>query len=479
MPAEQGNDAERFAAALDQGRVPGSADAELLENLEIVAMLRSRGAEYAPHPDAKARAKARLMAVLAAEHGDGGPQIPPPSAHEQTAPLGRLVTPGFPTSEQPATPPRHDIEASAVTAQMSALTDEPRDTDAEDAGGTDPIRHSAGSHVPAATRAGRRSGRHTMPSRPSRSAGSRRPSRPGLRRRTLVVAAAALVVMLGLGGTSVFASRDALPGDNLYAVKRATETAGLALTFDEQSKARRHLELAATRLDEAQKLAAAKEPSQAELITNAIHDFDAATGEGSRILLADDEATAQPAQLDDLRSWATEQSSRLTELKSSAPVPAANESLEFLQRLLGRAKALEARSDCTEITSGVVDDLGPLPAEGVCSPRAAGSGQEDPTSTGKDDEGSTSKRSPKSSTTPDESDATTPSDDEEPGLLPDLGDTGLGADGGEDGESGEPTTGPPSSGGSQVHIPLPLPLPPIVIPQMLPGQPGITIGGAN
>ncbi|WP_232660661.1 DUF5667 domain-containing protein [Pseudonocardia sp. TRM90224] len=477
MPAEQGNDAERFAAALDLGRVPGSADAELLENLEIVAMLRSRAAEYAPHPDAKARAKARLMAVLAAEQGDGGPQIPPPSAHEQTAPLGRLVTSGFPTSEQPTTPPRHDIEASAVTAQMSALTDEPPASDTADDDGTDPIGHSAGSYAPASTRAGRRSGRHTMPSRPSRSAGSRRPSRGGLRRRTFVVAAAALVVMLGLGGTGVFASRDALPGDNLYAVKRAAETAGLALTFDEQSKARRHLELAATRLDEAQKLAAAKEPAQAELITNAIHDFDTATGEGSRILLADDEATAQPAQLDDLRSWATEQSNRLTELNTSAPVPAASDSLEFLQRLLGRTKALEARSDCTEITSGVVDDLGPLPAEGVCSPRPDSADQGDGTTSGNGDEKSSSKRSPKSSTTPEDTDSTTPSDEEEPGLLPDLGD--LGGQGGEDGGSEEPTTGPPSSGGSQVHIPLPLPLPPIVLPPLLPNQPGITIGGAN
>ena len=67
MPAGQGKDAERFAAAVES-RTPlvSADDAELARDLEILAMLRSRGAAYAPDSETKARAKQRLMAVLAA-----------------------------------------------------------------------------------------------------------------------------------------------------------------------------------------------------------------------------------------------------------------------------------------------------------------------------------------------------------------------------------------------------------------------------
>ena len=72
-----GGDAERLAAAIEQGTPPRSVgDAELARDLEIVAMLRSRSAAFDPHPGDRARAKQRLMAALA-QSGDGSG---PPSA---------------------------------------------------------------------------------------------------------------------------------------------------------------------------------------------------------------------------------------------------------------------------------------------------------------------------------------------------------------------------------------------------------------
>ena len=109
MPAGQGKDAERFAAAVDSGTPLGATDdADLARELEIVAMLRSRGTEFAPDAETKARAKQRLMAVLAAEQG--GPRqapraVPTQAEAELTAPLGRLVE-------------RTDVDPAAETARV-------------------------------------------------------------------------------------------------------------------------------------------------------------------------------------------------------------------------------------------------------------------------------------------------------------------------------------------------------------------------
>src|SRR5688572_10646548 len=112
MPAGQGKDAERFAAAVEQGTPPGYAgDDDLARELEIVAMLRSSGAAFAPDPDAKARAKQRLMAMFAEEQGEqrqGAPRrpVPPPTEAETTAPMAVVLQPSFPC-------PRTEIDAAA------------------------------------------------------------------------------------------------------------------------------------------------------------------------------------------------------------------------------------------------------------------------------------------------------------------------------------------------------------------------------
>lgn len=505
MPAEQGNDAERFAAAVDTGRTPYPADAELLRDLEIVAMLRSRTAAYAPDLDAKARTKQRLAAMLAAEQSNPGIRPPAPSMHRTrdqqteapTAPLGRLLAQSFASQGD---------DSTSVTTQMPAVTAEHGGdgahfadcSDSRDAAGaaevasdfepsakgTDP----GGDGTTTIVRSGRR-GRHTMPSRPGRFAGSRRPERPSLRRRAMLVGAAAMVFMVTLAGGGIFASRNALPGDSLYGVKRAAESAGIALVFDDAAKARRHLELASNRLDEIERMAHAGGPASADpaLYRSAIQDFDTATGAGSRILLANTDTTG-PAALGDLKSWAATQAARLSSVRSDLPAPAAagaDDSIELLDRLRGRAEALESRSDCTEVTSGAVDDLGSLPAEGTCAPKPV-----DPTSKpgraqggpARADGGTTSSGTGSDSaggaTSSGSGSATTEGQSATGGLLPGLNapDLGLPNRLGSAAETGRPSTSStPTKSGDQIRLPLPL-LPPITLPPLLPGQPGITIG---
>lgn len=75
------------------------------------------------------------------------------------------------------------------------------------------------------------------------------------RSRFLVALAAAVVLMFALAGMSLLLSRDALPGDTLYGIKRTAEAASLGLTFGDESKALKHLEFANARIGEMETLA--------------------------------------------------------------------------------------------------------------------------------------------------------------------------------------------------------------------------------
>jgi Domain of unknown function (DUF5667) len=463
MPAGQGKDAERFAAAVESRAPLGAADdADLARELEIVAMLRSRGAAFAPDAETKARAKQRLMAVLAAEQGGPRPAprpaAAPPAAAELTAPLGRLVE-------------REDVDATAETTLLEPVT---AGLSADDAGtdsGNDAETDSDTAVEPIplhGDRAGRR-GRHSLGNRRTRSA--RRTAAAGLRRRVVLVGSAAAAAMLAIAGGGVLASGDALPGDALYPVKRVAESAGLALTFDDASRAHRQLEIAATRLSEVEQLTRDRQAQPApEVFTAAMDDFDAATDEGSRLLLAATESDQASTATDDLRTWAAEQSERLTELEPELPAAAdANTSKQLLERLLGQTGKLEAGTACDE---------GDCASRDTADKRAPESDvTEDATST-RDEDSADASETDEPSRTPAET-----GDREEPRLLPDLVPDANREDRGEPTTSREDedstSTSEPDSGdegdGGNVAVPLPL-LPPVTLPPLLPGMPGITIG---
>ncbi|HWO62111.1 MAG TPA: DUF5667 domain-containing protein, partial [Umezawaea sp.] len=196
------------------------------------------------------------------------------------------------------------------------------------------------------------------------------PRRSSARGRLAVAAAAALCLVLSLAGMSLLLSRDALPGDALYGMKRTAESASLGFTFGDESKALKRLEFATARLAELETLVdkyGTDGPLGAYL--TALTDFDADAAAGSRELAVIG-ANSDERVLGTLDEWARAQSARLTDLRARLPEAAVTRSaasLGLLTRISQRATDLRARTGCSPVTSGTADDIGPLPATSPCS----------------------------------------------------------------------------------------------------------------
>lgn len=279
--------------------------------------------------------------------------------------------------------------------------------------------------------------------------------RVGARARLAVAAAAVLCLLMSLGGMSVLLSRDALPGDPLYGVKRTTEGASLGLTFDDESRALKHLEFAASRVTEMETLADRASDSSAQL--TALTDLDTDAVEGARQLTTyatASDRTALPA----LRDWALGQYEKLGTLRPRLPEDAgrhADTTMWLLASIAQRAHDLTARIGCASVTSGSSDTLGPLPARDECSTVV-----QDPTE-------SASRRPSPVQPTPSGQPAQTGS--AAPSALP----TQSVLPGTQAPPTSQPgSTTPPASGKPEIRIPLPLPLPSISLPLL----PGISFG---
>ena len=193
------------------------------------------------------------------------------------------------------------------------------------------------------------------------------------RPRTADLVAAALFLFMVLSGLTLVLSRDALPGDALYGLKRAGESTSLGLTFDDQARAQKHLEFATNRVNELGELAAKGGADDAAYRT-AVEDFgtDVRAGVAELTALATGDGGAQ--QLSDLRLWARNQEARLAEQQKDVTPGAAaavKDARGLLGKVLQRSTDLVARMNCYEITTGTSDDLGLLPAQGECTKRPA------------------------------------------------------------------------------------------------------------
>jgi len=434
---------ERFAEAVELGR-PSSTpadDPDLARDLEIAGMLRALGPGLSPSADAKARMRARVMSALAVDgppSSGGGIAVGRHDEGAAGAPTEVLpiVAPAPPESVEP-TPLRAVPAAAEATEAGTAVLAEPDLTRA--------VRP-------------RRRRRHALPSRPAA-----RPGTPSLARRVVTVGMAAALAVLAIAGGSVFASRDAVPGDALYGIKRAAEAAGGIFAGGAAARGQHDLDLAATRLDEIERMArdGATDPAA---YASAFQEFDNATRAGTRQVLAGADPDRSAG---DLARWATQQTARLSALRASLPSASqsdADDALRLLDRVHDRAVAVAARSGCAQVTANATDDLGPLPAQGPCT--------------------ATRQATPGGSTPTDRARAVAPttaqgggqaqeSDGSDPALVP--------ADqAGSDGQNRAATTPANSSESSSddqrsVNAPLPLPVP-ITVPPLLPGKPGGLLG---
>lgn len=311
--------------------------------------------------------------------------------------------------------------------------------------------------------------------RPHKAKPSRPANRPAarggsVRGRFLVAGAAVFCMLLVFSGLSLLLARDSLPGDSLYRFKQLAERASLGLTFNSHDRAVKHLDYAATRVNEIQQLAGDRlwVPANYWL---ALDDMDANARDGARALIQLG-TEADGASLGVLRRWVNVEITQLAGLNSELPDQVrgrADESARLLDRIGDRVQELQARLHCQAITTGATDQIGLLPASGNCALPPSAAQQTPPsgpiaaTTPGK--KAKHGKRSSDRADSPDRSATPTL-----PGasLLPLPGDeswTGGSARG-----DSPPSSGAPPS--KSVRVPLPLPVKPL--PPLLPGLPGIS-----
>lgn len=362
----------------------------------VVRVLRSLEPLTGPTAGERQRIRDRILLALDADdakeparRAEALATAEPDAAQATDAPEGEEERPASPKRSQPPTPRRERPTAS--TSRRRTL---PPTTDADQAATPAPERPDRGQR--GASRPAHARGQ-TRPRRPGTKPGTRPETEPATRPATksaagarsgatrrgvlagargrLAVAALALLALVGsLAGMSVLLSRDALPGDALYGIKRTAEAASLGLTFGDEPKALKHLEFASARISEIETLARRyPDPADAPVggYLTALTDFDNDATAGSRQLIT--LATRTDGRLlESLRDWSTQQASRLARVVSRLPGDARNRQVAsrvLLDRITARADALLVRMDCYQTTSGSYDDIGALPATGVCEKR--------------------------------------------------------------------------------------------------------------
>lgn len=447
--------------------IPAGAAAaeELAHEVALAAALDRSRRDLSPDPHASARMRERLFEVLAQEGvGQRFGERPSVEPADPTAPIGPPIG--------------DDLGHNAASSRRSAGEHAPDSDDPRNPARSRPRR---GRHVlpadhpdhPAGPgRDARESGAETRP-------GSRPPERPrpSVRKRFGIVVGgfAALAVVAGVTST---VSRDALPGDGLYGVKRASESMGGVFTVGEQAEAARQLDLARSRVDEIENLMARSSSPSPDALADAMDDFDRATSTGSRLMLSGSGTEgSDPSRLADLRTWAAAQSGRLSAVRDGLPAesrPEAAEAIRLLDRVLARAEALRATSGCAAET-GTVDDLGPVP--GKCSADAP----DDPSAVKQSGTPEAPSGTPSDTGTPSSAPESSTTDSQESSTRETAGETSESATGDARSSSPERSSGTSStsSTGSSTPEPESKPgglLPRITIPPLLPGLGPVTLG---
>ena len=169
---------------------------------------------------------------------------------------------------------------------------------------------------------------------------------PSARRKLPAVVGIAVTLWLAAGGGAIYASGGALPGDALYPVKRAVETARLAASLDAGRDARLRLAFAERRLDEMARLVAEGRP---EAIGQATTGYRAQL-EAVGALLEKGEDMLSPEDYADLAGTliATQplHEDRLAALRAQAPEAAQpGVELALAASRAARERALEALDD--------------------------------------------------------------------------------------------------------------------------------------
>jgi hypothetical protein len=235
------------------------------------------------------------------------------------------------------------------------------------------------------------------------------------------ITAALTIVALAMSG-AVWLSRSALPGDPLYGLKRASESAQFSLTTGNIARSKELLAFAKTRTDEAADLlshanatgagpqaSGTIDDHTASLVTSTLGSSDDDVRQAAQLLglqaVHDKSATA----LNLMTAWAPGQHSRLTDIVARIPNGALHDraatSAVLVAAALARAQGLQPELRCNCLENAKSDSLGPVPCT-VCSQPAPTQTQQPGNQSGG---GSTSGTNNKTGTTGTGTAGTTPS----------------------------------------------------------------------
>jgi hypothetical protein len=149
--------------------------------------------------------------------------------------------------------------------------------------------------------------------------------RPSRERR--VAALVGGIAVVGATTSVAMAAQSALPGDSLYPVKRAIESAHAGLAVGEGSKGATILSSATDRLDEAAGLAEQDDFGDDLRIADTLDTFTDQATEGSDLLLADYADTGDASSIVRLRSFAASSLEKIETLEPLVPADARDELL--------------------------------------------------------------------------------------------------------------------------------------------------------
>lgn len=201
------------------------------------------------------------------------------------------------------------------------------------------------------------------------------------RSRRLLAALTVAAVGLAGAGLLVVASRDALPGDSIYGVKRVSEQAELAFKDPGPEQAETLLAFASNRIDEIDDLlknprATGSGPAASgteaapvsTLVNEALASMDTDAQRASKILTSSALTAKDPKPLQKIKAWADDRATKLTAVQPRLPLgstDAAANSLTLLKQIGNRASALLGQLGCDCLDSGSTDGLGPKPSPAV------------------------------------------------------------------------------------------------------------------
>lgn len=211
-------------------------------------------------------------------------------------------------------------------------------------------------------------------------------------RRIRLVASTAALVLLGGGIGSAAAAQQAMPGDTLYGMKRSIENVATNVGVGDDSRGRRDLEHAQTRLAEVQELAA--NGGSVSTINATLDDFSVQARKGVSRLLASYQQNGDQSSITAISAFVTSARQALGDLAPKLPpesLKSGVEALVTIEQLAGNTAAVCPKCD------------GPKPAAGTSTTNPNNNNHPNRTSPGGTESSNpvkaSSSTSPKASTT--------------------------------------------------------------------------------